>query len=145
MFFAKSSLFDGHYHDECVIVGIFAVAVLTLVVTAIVGNRQLVIKPLLKLTDEDYNEHGLQELIASRGGAYDINIEVFKAMQNTITGWPGLEEALPLAATNIQCLKAWVLIGLPAMLTTASPGTPPPQADKPAASTKKAPSAASNF
>jgi glucosamine-6-phosphate deaminase len=46
-------------------------------------------KPLLKLTDEDYNEHGLQELIASRGGAYDINIEVFKAMQSTITGWPG--------------------------------------------------------
>jgi glucosamine-6-phosphate deaminase len=46
-------------------------------------------KPLLKLTDEDYNEHGLQELIASRGGAYDINIEVFKALQNTITGWPG--------------------------------------------------------
>jgi len=46
-------------------------------------------KPLLKLTDEDYNEHGLQELISSRGGAYEINIEVFKAMQNTITGWPG--------------------------------------------------------
>src|SRR4051812_35395129 len=46
-------------------------------------------KPLLKLTDEDYNEHGLQELIASRGGAYDINIEVFKTMQATITGWPG--------------------------------------------------------
>ncbi len=46
-------------------------------------------KPLLKLTDEDYNEHGLQELIASRGGAYDINIEVFKALQRTITGWPG--------------------------------------------------------
>jgi glucosamine-6-phosphate deaminase len=45
-------------------------------------------KPLLKLTDEDYNEHGLQELIASRGGAYDINIEVFKILQNTITGWP---------------------------------------------------------
>jgi glucosamine-6-phosphate deaminase len=31
----------------------------------------------------------LQELIASRGGAYDINIEVFKTMQATITGWPG--------------------------------------------------------
>src|SRR4029079_19250564 len=46
-------------------------------------------KPLLKLTDEDYNEHGLQELIASRGGAYDINIEVFKTLQSTITGWPG--------------------------------------------------------
>jgi glucosamine-6-phosphate deaminase len=46
-------------------------------------------KPLLKLTDEDYNEHGLQELVASHGGAYDINIEVFKTMQATITGWPG--------------------------------------------------------
>ncbi len=46
-------------------------------------------KPLLKLTDEDYNEHGLQELIASRGGAYDINIEVFKSLSRTITGWPG--------------------------------------------------------
>ncbi len=57
-------------------------------------------KPLLKLTDEDYNEHGLQELIASRGGAYDINIEVFRSLQATITGWPGgkprehLQEAL---------------------------------------------------
>ncbi len=46
-------------------------------------------KPVLKLTDEDYNEHGLQELIASRGGAYDINVEVFRHMQATITGWPG--------------------------------------------------------
>jgi glucosamine-6-phosphate deaminase len=46
-------------------------------------------KPVLKLTDEDYNEHGLQELSASRGGAYDINIEVFRALQATITGWPG--------------------------------------------------------
>src|SRR5215212_8486760 len=46
-------------------------------------------KPLLKLTDEDYNEHGLQELVASRGGAYDINVEVFRDLQATITGWPG--------------------------------------------------------
>src|SRR5207244_3565666 len=27
--------------------------------------------------------------IASRGGAYDINIEVFRSLQATITGWPG--------------------------------------------------------
>ncbi|MFM8635081.1 MAG: glucosamine-6-phosphate deaminase [Planctomycetia bacterium] len=46
-------------------------------------------KPILKLTDEDYNEHGLQDLLSCRGRAYDINIEVFRAMQNTITGWPG--------------------------------------------------------
>src|SRR4051812_43836371 len=56
---------------------------------AVVWLAQQVKKPLLKLTDEDYNEHGLQELIASRGGAYDINIGVFKTMMNTITGWPG--------------------------------------------------------
>ena len=46
-------------------------------------------KPILKLTDEDYNEHGLQELVATRGSAYEINIDVFRAMHNTITGWPG--------------------------------------------------------
>ncbi|MFM7184972.1 MAG: glucosamine-6-phosphate deaminase [Planctomycetota bacterium] len=46
-------------------------------------------KPILKLTDEDYNEHSLQDLLSCRGRAYDINIEVFKAMQGTITGWPG--------------------------------------------------------
>ena len=45
-------------------------------------------KPILKLTDRDYNEHGLQELLSKRGRAYDINIDVFKAMQDTITGWP---------------------------------------------------------
>jgi glucosamine-6-phosphate deaminase len=45
-------------------------------------------KPILKLTDEDYNEHGLQELLATRGEAYDINIEVFRTLQKTITGWP---------------------------------------------------------
>src|SRR5437762_8565837 len=56
---------------------------------AAIWLAKLVSKPLLKLTDEDYNEHGLQELIASRGGAYDINIEVFRHMQSTITGWPG--------------------------------------------------------
>src|SRR3954471_3037276 len=57
--------------------------------TAAVWLSQLVKKPLLKLTDEDYNEHGLQELLSHRGGAYDINVEVFRALQSTITGWPG--------------------------------------------------------
>ncbi len=48
-------------------------------------------KPILKLTNEDYNEHHLQDLLATRGGskgAYEINLEVFRAMQRTITGWP---------------------------------------------------------
>jgi glucosamine-6-phosphate deaminase len=46
-------------------------------------------KPILKLTDEDYNEHGLQDLLAARGEAYHMNIEVFRSLQRTITGWPG--------------------------------------------------------
>ena len=46
-------------------------------------------KPVLKLVEEDYNEHGLQPLLASRGDAYDLNIEVFRALNRTITGWPG--------------------------------------------------------
>ncbi len=46
-------------------------------------------KPILKLTDEDYNEEGLQDLLADHGSAYDINIDVFRQLNSTITGWPG--------------------------------------------------------
>ncbi len=46
-------------------------------------------KPILKLTAEDYNEGGLQDLLAGRGSAYDINLTVFQALRDTITGWPG--------------------------------------------------------
>ena len=46
-------------------------------------------KPILKLTNNDYNEHGLSDLLALYGQAYDINIEVFNQLQRTITGWPG--------------------------------------------------------
>lgn len=56
---------------------------------AVIWLARTIDKPILKLTDEDYNEHGLQELIAEHGPGYDINIAVFRAMQNTITGWPG--------------------------------------------------------
>ena len=46
-------------------------------------------KPILKLTDEDYNENGLSDLLTYRGPAYDINLAVFNQIQHTITGWPG--------------------------------------------------------
>jgi len=46
-------------------------------------------KPLLKLTDEDYNENGLQDLLAAHGAAYDINLDAFRSLQETISGWPG--------------------------------------------------------
>ncbi|MEO7982653.1 MAG: glucosamine-6-phosphate deaminase [Bacteroidota bacterium] len=48
-----------------------------------------VAKPILKLTDNDYNENGLSDLLALYGQAYDINIKVFNWLQHTITGWPG--------------------------------------------------------
>jgi glucosamine-6-phosphate deaminase len=44
-------------------------------------------KPILMLTDSDYNENGLQDLLAEYGSAYEINLNVFGQLQNTITGW----------------------------------------------------------
>jgi glucosamine-6-phosphate deaminase len=46
-------------------------------------------KAVLKLTDEDYNENGLGELLTEHGPAYNINIKIFNELQHTITGWPG--------------------------------------------------------
>lgn len=46
-------------------------------------------KPILKLTNKDYNEHGLSELLALYGSAYNANIKIFNDLQHTITGWPG--------------------------------------------------------
>jgi glucosamine-6-phosphate deaminase len=46
-------------------------------------------KAILKLTDEDYNSHSLQELLSQYGNAYEINLRMFRQLQNTITGWPG--------------------------------------------------------
>jgi len=45
--------------------------------------------PILKLTDREYNQNYLSDLIASNGSAYDLNIKVFNKIQHTITGWPG--------------------------------------------------------
>lgn len=46
-------------------------------------------KPILKLTNKDYNHHGLDELLALYGSAYNVNIKIFNDLQRTITGWPG--------------------------------------------------------
>src|SRR5699024_6214941 len=56
---------------------------------AVVWLCQKVNKPILKLTDEDYNEHGMGGLLTQYGAAYDINIKIFNELQHTITGWPG--------------------------------------------------------
>ncbi len=46
-------------------------------------------KPILKLTEEDYNGNGMAQLATERGPAYNINIHIFNQLQHTITGWPG--------------------------------------------------------
>jgi glucosamine-6-phosphate deaminase len=56
---------------------------------AVCQLSDLVNKPILKLTNNDYNENGLSDLLALYGQAYDLNIEVFNWLQHTITGWPG--------------------------------------------------------
>ena len=60
-----------------------------LIRSAIVWLCQLTGKPILKLTNKDYNENGLSELLALYGSAYNVNIKIFNDLQHTITGWPG--------------------------------------------------------
>ena len=56
---------------------------------AVVWLCQEVHKPILKLTQKDYLEHSLGELLDRRGPYDKINIDVFNDLQHTITGWPG--------------------------------------------------------
>ena len=44
---------------------------------------------ILKLTDRDYNNNGMSDLLAQEGSSYDLNINMFNVLQHTITGWPG--------------------------------------------------------
>src|SRR5574344_1806240 len=60
-----------------------------LVRSALVWLCQVTQKPILKLTNKDYNENGLSELLALYGSAYNANIKIFNDLQHTITGWPG--------------------------------------------------------
>ena len=46
-------------------------------------------KPILSLTNNDYNEFGLSDLLVEKGDAYEINLEVYYLVRDTITGWPG--------------------------------------------------------
>jgi len=46
-------------------------------------------KPILSLTNNDYNEYGLGDLLVEKGDAYEINLQVYYMLRDTITGWPG--------------------------------------------------------
>ncbi len=60
-----------------------------LVKKAVVNMALKAAKPVLSLTTNDYNEYGLSDLLVDRGNAYDINLEVFYMLRDSITGWPG--------------------------------------------------------
>ena len=55
----------------------------------VVWLSELLNKSILKLTDKDYNNHGMSGLLVEEGTAYDLNIKMFNHLQHTITGWPG--------------------------------------------------------
>lgn len=46
-------------------------------------------KPVLKLTEDDFNNNGMAQLALEKGPVYNINIHIFNKLQHTITGWPG--------------------------------------------------------
>jgi glucosamine-6-phosphate deaminase len=51
-------------------------------------------KPVLSLTDHDYNEYGLGDLLIENGDAYAINLKVYYMLRDSITGWPGGKPAV---------------------------------------------------
>jgi len=46
-------------------------------------------KPVLSLTNIDYNDNGLSDLLVEKGDAYEINLQVYYLLRDSITGWPG--------------------------------------------------------
>lgn len=46
-------------------------------------------KPILSLTSSDYNDNGLSDLLVEKGDVYEINLQVFYLLRDSITGWPG--------------------------------------------------------
>ncbi|OFY11929.1 MAG: glucosamine-6-phosphate deaminase [Bacteroidetes bacterium GWE2_42_24] len=46
-------------------------------------------KAVLKLTDRDYIDNAMSDLLTQHGPSNQINIKVFNDLQHTITGWPG--------------------------------------------------------
>jgi glucosamine-6-phosphate deaminase len=56
---------------------------------AIVNMALKIKKPILSLTTNDYNEFGLGDLLVEKGDVYEINLQVYYMLRDTITGWPG--------------------------------------------------------
>ncbi len=55
---------------------------------AVVNMALKLKKPVLSLTNADYNEYGLSDLLVEKGDAYEINLQVYYMLRDSITGWP---------------------------------------------------------
>ncbi|MBD1364501.1 glucosamine-6-phosphate deaminase [Mucilaginibacter sp. ZT4R22] len=60
-----------------------------LIKKAVIWLAKTLNKPILKLTEDDYNTNGMAQLATQNGPVYNINIHIFNKLQHTITGWPG--------------------------------------------------------
>ncbi len=60
----------------------------TMIKRAVVNMALDLKKPVLSLTNTDYNEYGLSDLLVEKGDAYEINLQVYYLLRDTITGWP---------------------------------------------------------
>ncbi len=56
---------------------------------AVVNLALKINKPVLSLTNIDYNDNGLSDLLVEKGDAYEINLQVYYLLRDSITGWPG--------------------------------------------------------
>ena len=56
---------------------------------AVISTALKIGKPLLSLTNTDYLDNGIGDLLVEHGDAYEINLEVYYMLRDTITGWPG--------------------------------------------------------
>lgn len=56
---------------------------------AVIWLANTLSKPILKLTEDDFNNNGMAQLAVEKGPVYNINIHIFNKLQHTITGWPG--------------------------------------------------------
>jgi glucosamine-6-phosphate deaminase len=56
---------------------------------AVINTALKIRKPLLSLTNTDYIDNGIGDLLVEHGEAYEINLKVYYMLRDTITGWPG--------------------------------------------------------
>ncbi len=56
---------------------------------AVVNMALKLKKPVLSLTSTDYNDYGLADLVVEKGDVYEINLQVYYMLRDSITGWPG--------------------------------------------------------